>query len=531
MLFFKSGFWFLLIILTVLCCNENGGDNGAGDSGMKSTPPPKPLIKASFNYTFGGPASYRSIRDRVSIDLENTCVSDPSDPLKCMSGWEENYYIQYKWDMVESPTPLQEESQLRLPYTSGQPGQWLEDLPSDQNPKRAEFIGFKVTPARTNEPNPDFSESKCSECGKEPTDDTDEFFINKLSEFFLCSQKYCEKNISHFYKITVQAETVDKESGLLSETAELIIIPKIIPQARVVAQLTWEQGYRTKSEMDERKEGTRVDLDLHLIKGKSLEAVERNFSNPDGLMCTKQQHYGMNVDCTDPMYEVFCRHDDCSWADSGMGCSTMPPPESIAWNASLDRDNTWGGGNYEVPETIGLGLIDETGPKPIIDDEYLVVVNYPLCETISKDNISNCCPDGEVDDEGKTCTGEAYNVNARVDIIIDGYDAPRAGDNYPDSTKNFVIKPDEWKVIATIKWDNSLPSSAIFPDHEGNAIVTDIAEPEHEIETDAQSYKTCKFNITHCELVPIWDKEAYYNFVERPLVPGDNNSPPIGECY
>jgi len=496
-------------------------------SPISGTPPPKPLIKASFNMNVGGPASYRNIRDRVSINLRNTCVSDPAKPLKCLSGWEENYYIQYKWDIVESPTPFQPDSRLKLPDTYGQSGQWLADLNKD-NPKRAEFYGLKVTPARTNENNPDFSESKCSECGTEPADDTDEFFINKLSEFLLCRQKYCEKNRSLFYKINVQAETVDKESGLISEMAELTIIPKIIPQSRVVAQLTWDKGYRTKTEASSGIPGTKVDLDLHLIKKVSLEAAERNFTRKQGLMCTYALPPG-NIDCFDPYNEKYCRHDDCSFADQGAEKAEIQ--ETIAWNASFYRDNHWGGDSFESPETIGLGSIGVKEARPIIDDEYLVVVNYSFCETSSDDNKNNCCPKGEVDDKGKTCTGEAYEVNARVDIIVDGHDAPRAGDNYPDSTKNFVIKPNEWKVIATIKWDNSLPPPVTNPDYEGSAIVTDVAMLEHEIETDAKSYKTCKFSVAFCELVPIWDKEAYYEFVESPQVEGDSNSPRIGECY
>ncbi len=510
-------------------------------------PPPKPLIKVDFQYTVGGPASYRNIRDKVTMNLRNTCVENPDNPGHCLPNWEDNYYIKYKWEMRESPTPFQEESQLRLPDTAGQPGQWLADLPGGQNPKRAEFTGLMVTPRRINQSNmPEdggtYDASKCNECGEEPMDFEDDFFANKLSQYLLCRQRYCERTATRLYKVQIEAQTVDKNTDLESETAELIIIPKIIPQARVVAQLTWEQGYRTASEMDARTDGTRVDLDIHLIKGNSVEAVQRGFSNPDGLMCTKQQPMGMVVDCTDPIYEVFCRHDDCSFADQSIDTSPVPLQESIAWNASLDRDNTWGGGNYEVPETIGLGPIDETGHRPIDDDEYLVVVGYSFCETFSSDPVNHCCPAGQVDGQGRTCTGEAYNVNARVDILVDGFDAPRSArvegtnelrpaDNYSETTKDFTIRPDEWKVIATVKWDNTLPPPETNPTYIGDGIVTDIPMADHGIETDAQAYKTCKFNITFCELVPIWDPEAYYSFVNGPQIPGDETSPRIGECY
>jgi hypothetical protein len=509
-------------------------------------PPPKPLIKVSFDYTIGGPASYRNIRDKVTLNLKNTCVENPDKPGECLPNWEDRYYIKYKWEMRESPTPFQADSQIKLPDTSGEPGQWLADIPGSPNPKRAEFTGLMVTPRRLSESNmPDdggtYDAAKCTECGDEPTDFENDFFANKLSEYLLCRQRYCERTKTKLYKINVQAETVDKQTDLVSETAELIVVPKIIPQARVVAQLTWLQGYKTKSEMDANVPGTKADLDIHLIKKNSVEAIPRGFSNPDGLMCTKHQTEGMNIDCSVTENEVFCRHDDCSFADQSAETSEFALQESIAWNASLDRDNTWGGGNYEVPETIGLGPIEENGHKPITDDEYLIVVGYSFCDSFHEDK-NDCCPSGSVDDRGRTCTGEAYEVNARVDILVDGFDAPRASrvengnevrpaDNYSEASRDFVIKREEWIVIATVKWDNTLPPPETNPSYTGDAIVTDVAMTDHGIDTDPESYKTCRFNVTFCELVPVWDPDAYYSWVAQPQIEGDDTGPKKGECY
>jgi hypothetical protein len=40
---------------------------------------------------------------------------------------EQKYYIKYKWEMEESPTPLLEDSQINLPDSNGS-GKWIIDI-------------------------------------------------------------------------------------------------------------------------------------------------------------------------------------------------------------------------------------------------------------------------------------------------------------------------------------------------------------------------------------------------------------------
>ena len=110
-----------------------------------------------------------------------------------------------------------------------------------------------------------------------------------------------------------------------------------------------------------------------------------------------------------------------------------------------------------------------------------------------------------------------------------GVEVPRSArgfissDNFSETTKNFKIKFKEWKVLAVIKWDNSIEG--------GDAIVSDVAMPGSDIETDAKSYKTCNFQLFDTNLVPIWNQQDYYDWVNAKRNPEDPSSETIGECY
>lgn len=515
-------------------------------------PPPKPLIIVNFDNTVGGPMSYRNIKDDVSINLKNTCVSDQMDPSKCLSNWQDKYYIRYRWEMIETPTPLRQESAIQIPDSAGRTGQWLPDLGYD-NPKRSEFTALMITPKRLEEDNPNYDDDKCiSECGEAPVDTTSDQYPVEYSNYLLCRQRYCEKTETEYYKVKIQAETIDRLTGVSSKVAEVTVIPRIIPQARVVAQLTWKQGFKTSTEAQSDMEGTKVDLDIHLIKKSSLEAAKYKYKPETGVMCTSQKFTGMSYDPQEdldndgnPDYEKYFRHDDCYFADQGTEfVSSQEIDETIAWNASFDLNNYWGGGNFQNPETIGLGPIEDLNgdgspDKKVIDDQYLVVVSYSYCTSKFEDNRDTCCDPADSD-----CSSEssAYEVDARVDILIDGIEAGRPertqggevirpADKYSETTRNFKIKPDEWKVIAVVKWDSSLPGPEHSPSYTGDAIVTDVAMEDEEININPSEYQTCRFDITLCETVPIWDEQAYYKWVDQPQNPNDDESPMIGECY
>ncbi len=510
----------LFAILIISCDSglkfENPNDpNNQDQSASDGTKPPKPLIHVLFEHPIQYPMSYRANLDKVQMNLKSTCVSDPDNPEKCLDDWEDKYYIKYKWEMTESPTSASEESQLKLTESGDAiTGEWLPDVETEDNPKEAFFTPLITTPVRYEDENPSFNEEKCSsECGKEPDDDprnSDKYFFKKLSDYFLCRQKYCEKKVTKYYKINIQAETVDKKTKVSSETAEVNVVPRIVPYSRVIVQLTWKQGFNSKAE-SEYEEGTLVDLDLHFIKKTSIEAQRYGFKYKEGLMGTamKKDDFSCFID-NDPMCERYYRHDDCSFMDNGHDSYNT---ETIAWHASLDIDNSWGGGNYNFPETIGLGPIDDNTNDGIpdidvLDDQYLVVVNYSNCSSNYSDGYDRCAPDYTKEDS-------AYEVDARVDIIVDGESAPRDGtpDNYDETTKNFKIKPYEWKVIAVVKWDNALQGPESMQKYRGNAIVTDKAMLRFGIETDPVNYPVCTFDTADANIIPIWNVYSYYEHI------------------
>ena len=395
-----------------------------------------------------------------------------------------------------------------------------------------------ITPRRYDTPNETYDASKCSsECGEEPTcnEETDKYCFMKISEYLGCRQKYCERNRTKYYKVNIQAETVDKETDLVSDTTDITVIPKIIPQARVVAQLTWKQGFRSKAESDT-KEGVAIDLDIHMIKRNSLEAASLGLVEKEGLLGTSQRNNDATAECSvgdissKPECEKYWRHDDCSFADQGIVTSEIAQDATIQWYASLDIDNIWGGNNYETPETIGLGPITDSDNNGIpdvnpLDDQYLVVVGYVGCTSKYSDGVDRC-------DENYTGDDRAYEVDAKVEILLDGDEAPRVNQNfdndkYADTTKSFKIKYNEWKILAVVKWDSKLPSPETNTLYPGNAIVSDetmtITSGNAEaISVNPKSYPKCYFDNSDAVLVPIWDADKYKSFVETA---GDNATP------
>ena len=539
-----------------ICTNDptKGKTDTCGDSSTsyriqitrQPNKPPKPIIHVAFEEPIAPPMSYRNIYDSVQMNLKETCVSDPDAPTKCLKDWQSRYYIKYKWEMKESPTPLLEDSKLKLTNMEASAGQWLAYQEGKDDPRRAHFKGLMITPRRYSEPNDTYDASKCeSECGDEPSDDQknpDKYFFLKLSEYLLCRQKYCETNRTKYYKINIQAETVDKETDLVSDTADITVIPKIIPQARVVAQLTWKQGFRTKAESDSNKEGAAVDLDIHLVKKTSLEAAKNdNMIKKEGFLGTKADTLGSND-------EEYRRHDDCSFGDPGL--EGVDEGKTIQWHASLDIDNTWGGANYDNPETIGLGPIADTKDNAtgqdtadlnkdgipdgdgipdvsIDDDQYLVVVGYV-----------NCTSNYEGEDANEHCkasyTGEdsVYEVDAKVEILIDGEEAPRkAGvdrpeDSYEKTTKDFKIKVNEWKVIAAVKWNDSWKGPESNPKYPGNAYVTDKKDSGEGIEIDPVNHPVCTYDNSDAVLIPIWNAEEYRTHITT----SNEEGKAIGTC-
>lgn len=236
------------------------------------------------------------------------------------------------------------------------------------------------------------------------------------------------------------------------------------------------------------------------------------------------------------MDEEYNRHDDCSFGDNGLTSDSVDASGTIQWHASLDIDNVWGGGNFENPETIGLGPIDDKDGdgKPdvdVIDDQYLVVVGYVNCLSKFNDGFDRCDPN---------YTGEdgAHEIEAKVDILLDGDYAPRkAGSDRPADSygteengkmnTKFKIKLYEWKVLAVVKWDNSLKGPDSNPAWKGNAIVSDTKMESEGITIDPVNHPVCAYDNSDAVLVPIWDADAYVNFVTNP----NELDVIIGECH
>ena len=300
-------------------------------------------------------------------------------------------------------------------------------------------------------------------------------------------------------------------------------------QNRVAVRLAWKQGFASRFD-SESKEGAVVDLDLHLIKMTSLEAKEYNFQRKAGLLGTNYRSESMD-EClsTDPGCEQYWRHDDCSFSDRGL--EGVAEGRTIQWNARFTFDNSWGGGgNYKNPETISMGpLEDKDGDgvpdTGIMDDQYLVVVGYSNCGSFYNDSNDRC-------DSAYIGEDSVYEVDARVSIFVDGEEVPRAAgadrpaDHYFETTKDFKIKLNEWKVVALIKWDNTLQGPAAKPEYAGNAVVTDVSMPKIGIVTDPLSHPVCVFDSADALLIPIWDPATYKNYIEMP----DMDGRVIGKC-
>ena len=310
------------------------------------------------------------------------------------------------------------------------------------------------------------------------------------------------------------------------------------PDARVVVKLSWKQGFSSKQESESGLEGTKIDLDLHLIKKHSLEAPKYGYEPEEGMMFTNYYEPGSHDPYEDsdndgkPDFEEFFRHDDCSFGDPGQSTvNSQLIISSIGWNAAFELDNQWGGDNYNDPEAITVGHRNNKEPdRKVFDDQYLIAVHYSYC-TPNFDDLRDTCS-SEYDGED-----QAYEVDARIEIFIDGEIVPRPeknwrpADNFSKESQDFKIHPGEIKVIGVIKWDNEMADSSMHGGFVSDAIVTDIAMPEHDIETDARAYKTCLFPYAYTYLVPIWDEEAYYKLVYSHQNPNDENSPANGECY
>ena len=461
--------------------------------------PPQPFIGLKYYSPIGGYKDYRVIKDWVNMEVnlscprkegadEMTCGKIISDTVVsdetitaaefkekcCLADWKDRYCIAYRWEMIETPTPLAPETRIDLGnIPGGGEGTWYPAC-GEFDPTLASFKGHMITPTPE---------------GK-------------------------------YYKVSIQAMTIDKQTQLESDIVEKIDTPNIISAARVMVQLTWKEGLKTRAELD-RPEGVAVDLDLHLIKKKGMDACG-NEVGADGLMCTVMSRPGLPIDTP--------THDDCHWNDLGLNGEYVFTDcngefKTIGWHAVYDLDNRWGGGNYANPEIINLGsVIDQKnnstgvhGKDGVLDvtpfdDEYLVMVQYNHCQSLQPGYDDAPCQDG----------GAEYNVHAKVEIFVDGKLAPRAGtqDDKVLSRAEFVIRPYEWIVIGTFTWDGTLVPST--PDWLGDAVVRDVPTT-HE--------KVCRFRSAQCRNVTIWDYAIYETWVSAGA-PFDNEfGGGNGECY
>ncbi|HOW52331.1 MAG TPA: hypothetical protein PLV42_09850 [bacterium] len=476
--------------------------------------PPKPYVGLRYNNPIGGFKDYRVIKDPVNMDISPSCPrkegldaetaskcenayvvndtvagvngwwtdeKDTGDPKKqyflftqatfeqscCVENWKDQYCIKYRWELVDTPTPLTPETRITLDAVNkGGEGTWYRNCDDDEDPTIASFKGFMITPTPEN------------------------------------------KN----YKVQIQAITIDKQTQLESDITEKLDIPNIIPAARVMVQLTWKEGLPTRAGED-RMEGVAVDVDVHLIKKKGMDACATEVG-ADGLMCTSMKRPGLSGIET-------ATHDDCHFNDLGLNGEYVFTDcngefQTIGWYASLDLDTTWGGGNYTNPETINLGPIDDSdrNGQPDVNpfsDDYLVVVNYNKCQNLVQGGSNADCEEG----------GSAYNVHARLEVFVDGIKAPRAHkEGRPDDDDiariDFVIRPQEWIVLDHITWDQALTTGKWA----GDAVVKN---------PDA-AYQPCSFDSSNCTNVSIWDTAAYATWVAAdpavdPYVGGG------GSCY
>jgi len=463
--------------------------------------PPKPFIGLRYTLPISGYKDHRVIKDPINMDVSLSCprrddldaateekcekrlISDTvsSDETMsanefsstcCLPGWQDFYCLEYRWELIETPTPLATETRISLDnIIDGGEGAWYSAC-GDEDPTLASFKGYMITPTPE---------------GK-------------------------------YYKVKVSAVTVDKQTQLKSDIVNKIDIPNIIPAARVMVQLTWKEGIPTPAGLD-RQEGVAVDIDLHLVKKGRMNSCGNSLPG-DGLLCTAM---------TTPTLPGSESHDDCHFNDLGCNgkwgdcnlCSGGSPVsnfQTIGWHASLDLDNTWGGADFTSPETINLGPIEDTSPKdgkPDVwpyPDDYLVVVNYNRCQNLKEGEDQSTCEPG----------GAHYTVHAKVEIFVDGEKAPRPEETAGGTTRpaddnlrriEFVIHPREWIVLYLITWDQTLRTGK----WDGDAIVKNPPSYLEEI---------CNFDLSYCHNVPIWGEGNFRQWVTTNGDSGGN-----GTCY
>ncbi len=465
-----------------ICYYEEGSDATAACVAK----PPVPVIGLRYNDPLSGIKDYRVIKDTVKMDVSLSCpqkedadmtVCDKyiSDTIVddttaseyafenrcCEPEWSEKYCLKFRWTMIETPTPYTAETRIQLKNIAGaEEGVWYTTC-DGQDPTLAFFKAHMLTPTAE---------------GKE-------------------------------YKVQIEVATVDRLTGVESDIVTRIDAPNIIPNARVMVQLTWKEGLQNRAQED-RQEGIAVDLDLHLVKKNGTDACGVE-SGVDGLLCTSMGRPGL-PEFASPT------HDDCHFNDIGdngdyawTGCEG--DFKTISWHAALDIDNHWGGGDYTSPETIDLGPIDDIDPKdgqpdmnPFTDD-YLLLVNYNRCQNMVQGGSEVDCVEG----------GANYNVHARVDVFVDGVKVPREGKDAATLARSeFVIRPFEWLAVNLINWDRSKSGQ-----WSGDAVVADAPESHQ---------KVCQFMLEYCHNTPIWNGTAFETWVVSDPTYGQGGG---GTCY
>ena|GEM_PF-5717506 len=304
----------------------------------------------------------------------------------------------------------------------------------------------------------------------------------------------------------------DHETGSIIGTDDDVLQT---PPARVVVRLAWEVAASAPA-------GVAIDLDLHFVKKRSMDPCG-NERGSLGLLCSQ---------AGEPMAMMpsSLSQDDCSVRDIGCNvsgssypicsdCSDAWPSDypkfgTIPWRARFIPGDQGILGDDPNAETIHLGPVSDGDNDGLPDhapltDDYLVVVNYRWCRDLSVPEVET----------GPACQadGSHYNIQGRIEILVDGRPAPRDGtDDEELPLADFVIRPQEWLVLGVVSWDGAR-TTGMWP---GDAVVM----------KPSAGYRVCRFDTNHCGEDPIWDIAAYEKWVAGPAdrAPYDGAG---GECY
>ncbi len=469
---------------------ENNSENKP-DSGNQQVPGENVIkVKAVLDCRPTENSSVAQVSKKINMMALGSCVVNENN--ECV-GNPDDYTMMYKWRFIEKT------AQTQLFVVVSELNSW-KDYENEWLIDEGSFSFFEATSVAPNNIN--------KKQNFTPEDDCENFFNSKKPHDPYTRQKRlkewnekCDIYANNDYLIELQVKAVHKETGKESEVGSTYCSPTVYPRARVRIKLSEAQDVAP----------AKVDLDLHLIKMRSLynsryddpwdfddnpwDSFPEN-GNIEGDTWQDSPDYAKGFMCTNQKTES---HDDCSSNDVSLFTSS--------WYANLISAGNLHNTNDEIihfaQDYPTMTLFSD------LNDEYLIVANYSDCD------------DSETEADGYKCD---QPFEAGLEILID--EKPHAMGSRVDLDQKipekFKISKNQWIVLGKFQWNNQLNGEIqknYGKDYRGDARVENLLS----------EYKVCKLPTDKCQNAPIWDKETYYQWVEK--IGEQYNMKDQVECY